>query len=143
MLKSILAILFFESAFAQDKYNYFGQLFTGDSTFYGDQGGAGECSFQQFSGSKLPWTTGLTGPKFVALDNPLFYTNKGTAAACGLCIAMSTQNPECTTCGAGPVTSRTEYVIVSDRCPEASCFSLMPRFLTKYWYLEHVVFAVL
>ena len=111
----IFVVLCVGSTFAQSNHNYFGQLFAGDSTFYGDQGGAGECSFQQFSGSKLPWTTGLTGPKFVALDNPLFYTNTGTAAACGLCIAMSTQNPECTLCGPGPVTSTTEYAIVSDR----------------------------
>ena len=105
----------FSIAVASAQNNYFGQLFAGDSTFYGDKGGAGECSFQQFSGAELPWTTGLTGPKFVALDNPLFYTLKGTAAACGLCVAMSTQNPECTTCGAGPVTSTTQYAIVSDR----------------------------
>lgn len=108
-------LTFFSIAVASAQNNLFGELFSGDSTFYGDQGGAGECSFQQFIGAKLPWTTGLTGPKFVALNNPLFYTNKGTAAACGQCIALSTQNPDCTTCGAGPVTSTTEYVIVSDR----------------------------
>lgn len=110
-----LLLVFRLVAIASAQNNYFGQLFSGDSTFYGDKGGAGECSFQQFSGAELPWTTGLTGPKFIALNNPLFYTLKGTAAACGLCVALSTQNPDCTTCGGGPVTSTTEYAIVSDR----------------------------
>jgi len=51
-------------------------------TYYGDQSGAGHCSFQFSNSFTLAWTTGVyTG---VAVNEPQY----GTSAPCGMCIAF-------------------------------------------------------
>jgi len=94
----------------------FGQVFSGDLTYYGDQKGAGQCSFQN-GATQLPWTQSLTGAKYVALDAPLYSNPDGSAAACGMCIALYGDNPSCSTCGGDPVPSAVQYAMVVDECP--------------------------
>ena len=51
-------------------------------TYYGDQSGAGHCSFQFSNSFTLPWTTGVyTG---VAVNAPQY----SGSAPCGMCIAF-------------------------------------------------------
>ena len=104
--------------------NLFGLTFTGDGTYYGDQGdqSGGNCAFGVTGAASLPWTQGLTGPRFVALDRPLYFNGAGAAAQCGLCIAVygSPKDAGCTTCGTTPVPQTVQYAMVSNCCPEVS-----------------------
>ena len=51
-------------------------------TYYGDQSGAGHCSFQFSNSYTLPWTTGVyTG---VAVNAPQY----SGSAPCGMCVAF-------------------------------------------------------
>lgn len=108
--------------------NLFGQTFTGDATYYGDQGlqETGACGFGVTGAATLPWTTGLTGPRFVALDQPLYSNGMGASAQCGLCIAVyeDPSDYNCTTCGTTPPSRTVNYVMVSNECPECATGSL-------------------
>lgn len=114
---ALTVFVFAPSALAQ---NLFGQNFIGDGTFYGDQGdqSSGNCAFGVTGSSKLPWTNGLTGAKFVALDRPLY--NLGPGSNCGLCLAYygSPIDRGCTTCGTTPIPETVQYAMVSNQCPE-------------------------
>lgn len=102
--------------------NIFSQNFGGDLTYYGGQGdqASGNCKFGVTGASTLPWTTGLTGAQYVALDRELYYNAQGAAGQCGLCIALYgyPSNQACTTCGTSPVPPTVQYVMVSNQCPE-------------------------
>lgn len=64
-----VAVLFCLTAGASAQ-NLFGKTFEGDATFYGDQGdqSSGNCAFGVTGAAELPWTSGLTGPRFLALS---------------------------------------------------------------------------
>ena len=106
--------------FTANAQNIFGQNFVGDGTFYGDQGdqSSGNCAFGVTGAAALPWTQGLTGPKYIALDRPLYTMGPGTQ--CGLCIAMYADPRDlgCTTCGTTPIPPTVQYVMASNQCPE-------------------------
>ena len=99
--------------------NLFGKSRTGDGTYYGDQGDqkSGNCAFGVTGAASLPWTTGLTGPKFVALDKTLYEGANGASAQCGLCIAayLDPSDYGCTTCGTTPPSRTVQYVMVSNQ----------------------------
>jgi len=121
---SLQSIVFLLMAGAVSAANLFGQTFIGDGTFYGNQGdqAGGACAFQVAGSASLPWTTGLTGPKFVALDAPLY----NMQSTCGYCIAMygDPVDAGCTTCGTTPIPDTVQYVMVSNECPECLTGSL-------------------
>lgn len=127
VMKTILVVLgLLVGCQAQD---LFSQTFDGDLTYYGDQGdqSSGNCAFGVTGAASLPWTTGLTGAKFVALDRALYYNAQGAAAQCGACIALygDQANLGCTTCGTSPVRPPVQYVMVSNQCT----FPAAPRFI--------------
>lgn len=114
----MLALL---SAALADAANIFSQNFAGDLTYYGrNDESTGNCKFGVTGASTLPWTTGLTGAKFVALDRALYFDAQGSAAQCGLCLALygDPANAGCKTCGTSPVAPAVTYVMVADQCPE-------------------------
>ena len=119
MFLALVCVLLAASATCQD---IFGQNFAGDLTYYGPQGdqSTGNCKLGVTGGATLPWTTGLTGAQFVALDRELYYNRQGAAAQCGMCIALygEPSNQACTTCGTTPVPPTVQYVMVGDQCPE-------------------------
>lgn len=100
--------------------NLFGQNFIGDGTFYGNQGdqSSGNCAFGVTGAATLPWTTGLTGPKFLALASPLY--NLGPSTNCGLCVAYygDPVDAGCTTCGTSHIPQTVTYAMISNQCPE-------------------------
>lgn len=114
------------SAVTVSGQNLFGQNFIGDGTFYGNQGdqSSGNCAFGVTGAATLPWTTGLTGPKFLALASPLY--NLGPSTNCGLCIAYygDPVDAGCTTCGTTPIPQTVTYAMVSNQCPECLTGSL-------------------
>lgn len=115
-----ISVSLFASITASAAQNLFGQNFIGDGTYYNDQGdqSTGNCAFGVSGASQLPWTTGLTGPRFVALDAPLY--KLGPGSNCGLCIAFygSPIDRGCTTCGTTPIPETVQYAMVSNSCPE-------------------------
>lgn len=108
--------------------NLFGLNFEGDGTYYGDQGdqSSGNCAFGVTGAASLPWTRGLTGPKFVAIDKPLYFDGAGASASCGLCLAMygSPADAGCTTCGTTPVPQTVQYVMASNQARPSSPYRL-------------------
>lgn len=98
--------------------NLFGQNWIGDGTFYQTDAKQtnGACAFGVSGAADLPWTAGLTGPKFVALDAPL-YTQ---GAVCGQCIALygDPKDANCKTCGTTPIPQTVQYVMVSNEVRE-------------------------
>ena len=117
---AVLALL----ATSASALNLFGQNWKGDGTFYQTDAkqSTGACAFGVTAAADLPWTTGLTGPKFVALDAPLY----SQGAVCGGCLAMYADPVDagCTTCGTTPIPQTVQYVMVSNECPECLAGSL-------------------
>lgn len=118
MYRIILALL---PAIGAQAASIFSQNFAGDLTYYGkNDESTGNCKFGVTGANALPWTAGLNGAKFVALDRALYFDAQGSAAQCGLCVALygDPANAGCRTCGSSPVAPTVTYVMVADQCPE-------------------------
>ncbi|KAK9845924.1 hypothetical protein WJX81_006098 [Elliptochloris bilobata] len=88
--------------------NLFGQNFKGDGTYYGDNGGAGACSFSVSDSQYLPWAANT---RRVAINAPMFFGSQ----SCGLCASVRATG---TGSGLTPLPTTTQYILVSNLCPE-------------------------
>ena len=84
-------------------------------TYYGDAGGSGTCSFQYSDSTLLPWAAGTNFR--VAMDQPFFFNSQ----SCGMCLSFRGTGPGS---GANPIPLTTQYVLVSNLCPECLAGSL-------------------
>ncbi|KAK9811457.1 hypothetical protein WJX72_004232 [[Myrmecia] bisecta] len=111
--------------------NSFSQAFSGEATYSGRQTASGDCSFQfSNAGNALvsPWLAGLSSPQsFVGLNQKQFYSEDGSCAACGMCIAVYGDDPDCKTCGEYAVPHDVRYMIVTGNCPECAPGSIEQR----------------
>ncbi|KAL3142617.1 hypothetical protein ABBQ38_002930 [Trebouxia sp. C0009 RCD-2024] len=104
-----VALLVLAAALTEAQAPVFGGQYIGDGTYYGDQSGAGHCSFQFSTSYGLAWTTGVyTG---VAVNAPQY----DGSAPCGMCIAFQGTGPGS---GANPISTSIQYAIATDECPE-------------------------